>query len=92
MTYYTTVGKSYFCPMWKIKITITGNYYFFDEDNPYLAKYVSCKCPILENLKLPIHKQNKEYSLYRFCKMENECLHKISFKRQIDVREDGYSQ
>lgn len=92
MTTYTTVGKLHTCPMWNISLTITGKYYFFDEDNPYIAKYVSCKCPILENLRRPVHEQNKEYSLFRFCKMEQECLHNIEFKAQIDIRKDGYSQ
>ncbi len=92
MVYYTTVGKYHFCPMWKVDLTITGKYYFFDEDKPYIAKYVSCTCPILENLKLPPQKQNKQYGLFRFCKMQKECLHSIEFKPEIDVSKDGYSQ
>jgi len=92
MVSYTTVGKQHICPMWNIKLTITGKYYFFDDNNPYIAKYVSCKCPILENLKLPTHKQSEEYSLFRFCKLEQECLNNVEFKPNIDIRKDGYSQ
>lgn len=92
MVSFTTVGKSHICPKWNISVTITGKYYFFDNSNPYIAKYVTCKCPILENIKLPIAERNKEYMLYHFCNMEQECLGNIPFSPQIDVRKDGYSQ
>ena len=78
--------------MWKISLTITAKYRFIDNKSPYKAKYVSCSCPILENLKLPVYKQNKNFSLFRFCKMEQECLNNIDFKLEIDTREDNYLQ
>lgn len=92
MIYYTTVRKHYTCPMFDIPVTIIGKYRFYDNENPYLAKYVSCECPIIADFKLPPDKRNKDYSLYRFCKHENECLKNIPFKPQINVQQDGYSQ
>ena len=92
MIYCTTVSKHYICPMWNIPVTIRGKYGFFDEKNPFLAKYISCECPIVANLTLPHDKQNKEYSLFRYCKCKHECLSNIPFKTQIDVSKDGYSQ
>lgn len=90
--YYTLVHKSHHCPMWNIDLMVAGKYRFFDEENPYIGKYASCTCPILENLKLPIHKQNKEYGLYRFCKMHTECLRSIEFKPIVDFEKEGYVQ
>lgn len=92
MINYTLIGKSHKCPMWGITVHLSAKYRFFDDDNPYIAKYAYCTCPIIENLKLPIHKQNKEFGLFRFCRMEQQCLHSVEFKPQIDVRKDGYSQ
>ena len=92
MIYYTTISKHYVCPVFDIPITIIGKYRFFDDNQPYLAKYVSCECPIVADLKLPPEKRNKKYSLYHFCKCEDECLANVSFKPQINVLKDGYSQ
>ena len=78
--------------MWGIDLFITAKYRFVENENPYIAKYASCTCPIIENLKLPLHEQEKEYGLYRFCNKQTECLHNIEFKSEIDMRKDGYSQ
>ena len=83
---YTIVHKKHYCPMWKIDVSIAGKYHYFDETNPYKARYINCKCPILENLKLPTHKQLKEYGLFKFCKLEQECLSSIEFAPEIDTR------
>ena len=88
--YYTLVSKKHHCPMWDIDLFITAKYRFFDNDNPYIAKYASCTCPIIENLKLPPHEQDKAYSLYRFCNKQTDCLHNIKFEPKIDTRKDNY--
>ena len=78
--------------MWNLELNITAKYRFFDKNNPYTAKLCSCSCPIIENLKLPIEKQEKEYGLYRFCNMQKNCLCSVNFETEIDVRKDFYSQ
>ena len=92
MSYYTEVGKKHHCPMWGINLTLIGKYHFYDEDNPHVARYMHCKCPIIENLKLPVHERNKAYSLFQFCNKEVECLLSADFKPKIDLRKDDYSQ
>ncbi len=81
---YTTVGKKHYCKMWNIDITLTAKYYFFDESNPFIGKYVGCTCPILENLRLPPHKQNPNFSLYRFCN-NDDCLVSVECEPTIDI-------
>ena len=89
--YYTFVGKQHHCPLWDIDVTLSARYHY-DKDNPSVATYVSCECPIVQNQNLPPSKQDPKLSIYRFCNMRNRCLASVKFKQQIDVNEDGYSQ
>ncbi len=86
--YYTLVHKKYHCPMWDIDICIEGKYHFIDDKTPHIAKFGSCKCPIIENLKLPAHKQDKTLSLFRFCRIRKECLAETLFPPIIDFTND----
>lgn len=81
---YTLVYKDHFCPMWNTEVTITAKYRFFDEGNPHIGKYASCSCPILENLKLPPHKRDKNLGLFLFCKKQGECTKSDIFPPVID--------
>lgn len=81
---YTLVREKYFCPMWKTEVTITAKYRFFDEENPHIGKYASCSCPILENLKLPQNKRDKDLGLFLYCKKQEECTKSNIFPPVID--------
>ncbi|WP_337400169.1 hypothetical protein [Congzhengia sp.] len=90
MTYYTIVRKTHTCPKWNTDVRLEAKYYYFDEENPYSAKYVSCKCPIAENCKSTGKKKN--YAYHPYCGIEQECLATANFKPIIDILTDGYSQ
>ena len=83
-TGYTLVYKQHYCKMWKINLTLTVKYRFFD-DEQHIAKYASCSCPVIENLKKPHSKQDKKYELFRYCKMHEECLSSMNFDTEIKV-------
>ena len=83
--YYTLIYKSHHCPMWDIDVSIEGKYRFYDDEHPNIGKFVSCKCPVLENLKLPPIKQNVNYKIFRFCNMDSECLKSVNFPPTIDA-------
>lgn len=91
MTYYTTIHRKCRCPLWLENISIEAKYYFLDDTQEYLAKFSRATCPIVENLRLPLHKQNKEFSFFRYCNVD-DCPCLKGFKANIDVRKDGYSQ
>lgn len=55
-----------------------------DPDKPYEARFLTAKCPIVENLKLPKHKRNKDYALYQFCDVK-DCPALKRFKQNINL-------
>ena len=81
--------KHIICPTWDIDLYLEGKYLF--EENSTRAHLISTKCPIIENNKLPLHKRDKEFSLYPFCK-QYPCRYLSEFKESIDITIDGYSQ
>lgn len=85
---YTLKNKRFFCPMWKTEITVTAKYRFLDDNNPHIGTYTSCSCPILDNLKLPLHKRNKDLELFAFCKKQEECAKFEIFPPIIDFSEN----
>jgi len=88
--YITTLTKQAVCPLWKEEISINGKYSFSENnDNPYEATFMYALCPILENLRLPKDKQNKDYEFFRYCNYD-QCKLLTDFKPSIDVR-NGYS-
>ena len=91
MGFITTSTKRVICPLWKEEITLCGKYKLSEQNgHEYEAKFVSATCPIVENLKLPMKMQNKEYALFRFCDRA-PCELLRDFKPTIDLRQ-GYSQ
>ncbi len=89
MMYYTTTGKTVLCPVWNVEVTLNGKYIFCDDSNPYIAKFSNATCPIVENSKLPLYKQDKSYKAM-FCHKQCELLY--DFFPTIDTRKDSYSQ
>lgn len=86
MSYYTILHKQIVCPFWKCKLTLQGKYRFPEnEENEYIAKFTTAKCPIMENLRLPERKRDKELSLYMFCDMY-PCKELSNFEPIIDAR------
>lgn len=84
MGYYTILHKQIKCPFWKCKLVLQGKYRFLENDG-YIAKFSSTKCPIIENLHLPERKRDKDLSFYMFCRMYPcDALH--DFEPVIDVR------
>lgn len=86
MRYYTILHKPIECPFWKCEIILQGKYYYLeDEGHEYEARFSSAKCPIIENIRLPEHKQDKELSYYPFCRI-HPCEALYNFEPLIDVR------
>ena len=95
MTNITFIGHSGICPQWKVDITVRAKYrYTENPDNAYEAVCTHCViCPILENIKLPRADRIKEYELYPFCRMKQDCeLMNYPFKEVIDVSKDDHCQ
>jgi hypothetical protein len=88
MAYVTLIGKRVTCPKWHVPVTLDGKY-MFSESNEYEAVFLCSMCPIVENSKLPLHKQCKEYKLMR-CLEHDRCELLRDFPPKVDVR-NGYS-
>ncbi len=86
MSYYTILHKPINCPFWNCKITLQAKYRYLDnEGHKNEARFVSAKCPIMENIHLPERKRNKKLSMYMFCKIY-PCKALHDFEPLIDVR------
>lgn len=82
MTYYTLVHKTVICPQWHEEITLTAKYHYFDPERPLLATFSYATCEIIENLKLPLYKQDPRLKLFRFCS-HSDCPLLHDFEKQI---------
>jgi len=92
LQYYTYCNKFAHCPKWDIDISLRGKYRFSDNpETPNTATFLYATCPIVENSKLPIHKQEPELKLMR-CPESDSCQFLQEFKPVIDIDKDGYSQ
>lgn len=88
MGYYTILHKQIKCPFWKCNITLKGKYYYSEEPgHEYEAHFSSARCPIMDNIRLPEHKRDKELSCYPICPM-HPCNELDNFHPRIDVRTD----
>ena len=85
----TTCGKTIKCPYWNETVTLTG-YYKIQDSTPELIFHRST-CPIIENSKLPVNQQNKNYLLMR-CPYQIGCHFLNEFKEVVIPDVDGYSQ
>ena len=61
MVYVTYITKTHICPKWNIDVSIEAKYIFADKESPYIANFISCKCPLMENLKKPIKNVTKTF-------------------------------
>ena len=85
MVRYIEIPKSVHCPKWKIDICLYGKYYLSDNMDSGVGKFKSASCPIVENSKLPLHKQEKEYKLFR-CLEYLQCELLKDFPEEINVQ------
>ena len=73
------------CPLWKTDVRLRLKYGIFDENKPYNATFISCQCPIIENIRLPRAKRDPNLSLYLYCTMEKECLSSVCAPQKITL-------
>lgn len=73
MSFYTTIGKTVICPCHQISVTLSGYYYFSDDENanPHEATFHYAKCPIVQNSNLPYYEQDEDFK-YLSCPNPNE--------------------
>lgn len=88
--YTTIICRNGICPKWKVAVSISGKYRL--SENPgeeYIGRYMLAQCPIVENSRLPLHKQDPKYKLMR-CSDESTCPLMNGFPERVDVR-NGYT-
>lgn len=84
MPYYTLVHKEIQCPQWKTDILVWAKYSYNDFSDTK-AKLGSVTCPILENIRKPASKKDKDLSIYAFCRMSDTCKLRSNFPNEIDL-------
>lgn len=57
------------CPVWRVPVSVRG-WYRLDNDGHY--RFLRAECLIIENSKLPLHKQTEKY-LAMFCREWRTC-------------------
>lgn len=77
----TTIGSVNHgkCPYWGVDVSVRG---WYGEKQPGKWEFLRAECPIIENFKLPLYKQNPEYKLMR-CKDEFYCPLYTQFQPSI---------
>ena len=85
MVRYIEIPKSLHCPKWGIDICLLGKYYLSDDMDSSTGKFKSASCPIVENSKLPLHKQVAEYKLFR-CLEYLQCPLLKAFPEEINTQ------
>lgn len=86
MNFYTIQHKFIKCPFWGCEIALKGKYYYSEEPgHEYEARFSFAKCPIVENIHRPKHKQDKELSYFPVCPI-HPCDELNNFEPFIDVR------
>lgn len=89
MCFETYVSKGIICPRFKCPVFLRGRYLFTESPNE--AIFLSAKCDIVENSRLPRQKQDKNLGLF-FCENLHDCKELRNFKEVIDINKDGHSQ
>ena len=77
MYYITSKGFSAICPVWGVKVGVTGTYKILSDNKSLCFLYASCS--IIDNSELPIHEQDMEYKLM-YCPDPSKCPHYTSFQ------------
>lgn len=81
--YYTIVWKNVTCPKWNVAVSIKGKYRVSEDPNDK-GHFLSSKCPIIENSKLPVSQQCAEYKLMR-CQNPDNCNYLHGFASCVDI-------
>ena len=81
--HYTYCSKTVTCPRWNIPVTLSGKYRL--SDNSSNAYFVNATCPIVENTKKPLAKQESDLKLLRCPNADNTCELLSSFSKVIDI-------
>ena len=84
--YYTYCSKTVTCPRWDIAVTLSGKYRLADDS--FSAYFINAKCPIVENSKLPLSKQEPDLKLLRCPHADNTCELLSSFSKVIDITKE----
>ena len=70
MPYYTTIGKTAFCPYLQMIVSLTGKYQFIGDTNKVKLCHVSCS--LAENSHQPVWEQNNDEK-YIICPQNGSC-------------------
>lgn len=67
------------CPLWAVDVSVCG---WYRETEGGIWQFLRAECPIIENAKLPLHKQDPRYKLM-FCKDKFSCPLYSQFQPKI---------
>lgn len=88
MNYYTTIGKTAFCPYLKMTVSLTGKYQILGDTNK--VKFSHAWCSIVENSHKPIWEQS-ESEKYLLCPCNGTCELVENFNDNINIKKYGLS-
>lgn len=88
--YYTICEKTVVCPYWNISVTLQGKYKIVDDS--CMVHLINATCPVIENNKLPLNKQDSSLKHMKCPESTIGCDLLSSFKPIINIDKDGYSQ
>lgn len=67
------------CPLWHVDVSVCG---WYKEMEEHKWEFLRAECPIIENSKLPLWKQEQRYKAM-FCEDEFSCPLYTSFQHSI---------
>ncbi len=67
------------CPLWNVDVSVSG---WYGEKEPDKWSFLRAECPIIQNSKLPLWKQEQRYKLM-FCKDKFSCPLYTQFQPSI---------
>lgn len=88
MLYYTTIGKTAYCPYLKMNVTLTGKYQLIGDTNKVSFSYAWCS--VTENSRHPVWEQDEELK-YLSCPKSGNCDLVNNFNKNVNVKKYGYS-
>lgn len=88
MPYFTTIGKSVYCPYLKMEVSLTGKYQMLGDANKVKLSCVSCS--VIENSRRPIWEQD-ESEKYIICPRNGSCELLKDFNNGVDFKKHGLS-
>ncbi len=86
MSYFTTIGKTVYCPYLQMEVSLTGKYRILGDTNKIKLSCVSCS--IVENSQLPIWEQD-ESGKYISCPQNGSCELVKNFNDGINPKKYG---